>query len=115
VTDLRQSHEHGALVRRTLKNNTVTQETLTRLPAWIDKESEATLLSRTSDDGQEVEEKVRILLNRATAPFKKYKTSDPPFVPALLERESHTIPSLVSHGSRLLEDGADMSRLIEAD
>ncbi|KAL9077530.1 MAG: hypothetical protein Q9157_003359 [Trypethelium eluteriae] len=106
ASDLRQSHEHGALVLRTLCDNRMTQETLTRLPRWVDEESEATLLSRPEADGKDPDGVVRVMLNRAAGPFKKYKTNEQPFVPTLLERQNRTISSFATHGNHLLRDGA---------
>ncbi|KAL9095673.1 MAG: hypothetical protein Q9165_002105 [Trypethelium subeluteriae] len=108
ASDLRQSHEHGALVLRTLCGNEMTQETLTRLPQWVDEESEATLLSRPKADSKNADSVVRVMLNRAAGPFKKYKTNEQPFVPTLLERQNRTIPTFVTHGNDLLR-GASWS------
>lgn len=110
ATYLRQSHEHGALVLRTLRGEMITQETLTRLPSWVDRESDATLLSRQAGNdlgggAQSDAPSVRVVLNRATEPFKRYKSNDPPFVPALLERDQSTIPTVTGFGLHQLLDG----------
>lgn len=104
VTDLRQSHEHGALVLRTLRDQTMTQETLTRLPSWVDEGFEATLLNRTRENGHHPDGVVRVMLNRAARPFEKYKSSDSSNVPTLLERDLQTVPRFTVQADHLLGD-----------
>ena len=106
ITDLQQSVCTGALVLRTLREDqTMTHETLTRLPDWVDRETEATLLDRGRARGDDEDEVVRIVLNRAARPFQTYNSSDQPIVPAILEREQQTIPTFVGSRVDMLEDG----------
>jgi hypothetical protein len=107
VTDLQQSVDAGALVLRTLRDDqTMTQETLTRLPDWVDRHTEATLLQRHAP-GDDKNEAVRVVLNKASRPFQTFSPNDQKIVPTILEREEQTIPKFVSTGVRQIEGAGE--------
>lgn len=103
VTDLQQSVDAGALVLRTLRDDqTVTQETLTRLPDWVDRHTEATLLGRHAR-GDDRDEAVRVVLNKAARPFQTFSPNDQQIVPTILERQEQTILKFVGTRARQIE------------
>jgi hypothetical protein len=104
ATDLRQSKENGALVLRTLREDSeMTYETLARLPRWVDDRIEATLLHRKDITAADAEQEaaggaVHVVLNRKAGVFEKYSAKDATFTPAIIERQQDTVPKLVGRG-----------------
>lgn len=104
ATDLRQSKENGALVLRTLREDSaMTYETLARLPRWVDDRIEATLIHREGTSAADADEEaagsaVHVVLNRKAGVFEKYSGKDATFVPTIIERQQDTIPKFVGSG-----------------